>query len=131
MKHRGFSLIEVVIAAVLFVVAVTGVVSSWRTVTGLTDTQLRSGDALTLGEDTLDDLRLSFRGSSDLAVGPHQRFFTRAKVRTAAAVPRGFIVDWTVTAIAGQSFKRIDLVVRWTGVDGRPHALPFVTYRSS
>ena len=130
-RPRAFSLLEVFIAGVLFVVAVTGVVSSWRTVSSLAETQVRRGEALTLAEDTLDDLRLCFRGSADLAVGDHERFFDRDRNRVGAVDARGYQVSWTVTQIPSQTFKRVDLVVQWTGVDGRPHALPFVTYRSS
>lgn len=128
---RGFSLIEVMIAGVIFIVSVTAVVSSWRAIQGLADTQLRRGDAITLAEDVLDDLRLCFRGADDLSVGDHQRFFTKERGRVNAAVPRGYTVSWTVTQIPQQTFKRVDLTVRWTGSDGRPHALPFVTYRPS
>lgn len=130
-RARGFSLIEVLIAGVIFVVSVTAVVSSWRAIQGLADTQLRRGDAISLAEDVLDDLRLCFRGADDLAVGDHTRFFAKDRAPRAAADPRGYTVTWTVTQIPQQTFKRVDLTIRWTGSDGRPHALPFVTYRPS
>ncbi len=128
--NRGFSLLEVLIAGVLFVVAATGVVSSWRTVVGLAETQQRSGEALTLGEDVLDDLRLAFRDSPDLTDGVHQRFFDRRRSPVGAANPLGFTVEWTIAVVPGQTFKRLDLAVRWNGTDARPHRLLFVTYRS-
>ena len=127
---RGFSLLEVIIAGAVFIVAATGVLSSWRTVTGLNETQQRSGEALTLGEDVLDDLRLAFRDSADLSVGAHERFFDRQRAPIAAPSPRGYSVEWTVTVVPGKTFKKVDLVVRWNGSDARPHRLPFVTYRS-
>jgi len=127
---RGFSLLEVVIAGVLFVVAATGVVSSWRTVVVLAENQQRSGEALTLGEDVLDDLRLAFRESGDLTVGAHQRFFDRQRSPVAAVAQQGYTVEWTVAVVPSQTFKRVDLAVRWTGTDARPHRLLFVTYRS-
>lgn len=130
-RALGFSLIEVMIAGVIFVVSVTGVVSCWRSIQGLADTQLRRGDAISLAEDTLDDLRLCFRGADDLAVGDHQRFFTKDRAPVGAAAARGYAVQWTVTQITAQTFKRVDLAVRWTGSDGRAHTLPFVTYRPS
>ncbi|MDP2339527.1 MAG: hypothetical protein Q8O67_01105 [Deltaproteobacteria bacterium] len=126
---RGFSLLEVLIAAVLFIVCVTGVVSTWSSVAGLADTQVRRGEGITLAEDVLDDLRLCFRGSDDLRVGHHTRFFTRDRAAALVEDPRGYRVDWDVVAILDQSFKRIDLVVSWRGSDGRPHDFSFATYR--
>lgn len=128
--RRGFSLLEVLVAGAVFIVAATGVVSSWRTVAALNETQQRSGEALTLGEDVLDDLRLVFRDSADLGVGVHQRFFDSQRAPTAGPVARGYTVEWTVVIVSGQTFKQIDVAVRWTGSDARPHRLPFVTYRS-
>lgn len=64
---RAFSLLEVMFAAALFLLVVTGVVSTWRTVTGFSDTQRRRSEAVSLGEDVLDDLRLAFRSDPELA----------------------------------------------------------------
>ena len=126
---RGFSLLEVMIAGALFLLVVAGVVSTWRSVTGFSDTQRRRSEAVSLGEDVLDDLRLAFRSDPDLAVGNHARFYSRDRSRIAAAAGDGFEVDWQVVDFAGQTFRRVDLVVRWRGVDRRNHELPFVTFR--
>ena len=126
---RAFSLLEAMIAGSLFLLTVAGAVSTWRTVTALQDTQTRRGLGINLADDVLDDLRLRFRDADDLAVGQHQRCFRRDRVATACPEAAGYTVRWDVTAIPQQTFKRIDLVVKWRGVDGADHALPFVTYR--
>ena len=130
-RGRGFSLLEVLIAAVLFIIVVTAVVSTWSTVVGLADVQVRRGEAVTLAEDVLDDLRVRFRASDDLRVGHHELFFSKARAPITVPEPNGYVVAWDVVTIPDQSFRRIDLVVSWRGVDGRQHSLPFATYRPS
>jgi Tfp pilus assembly protein PilV len=128
---RGFSLLEVLIAGVMFVVVVAGVVSTWSTVTGLQGMQQRRTAAIILAEDVLDDLRLRFRGADDLAIGLHERCFTVDRVPAACPQPAGYTVRWDVLAVARRTFLQIDLVVRWTGANGVEHAVPFSTFRAN
>jgi Tfp pilus assembly protein PilV len=128
---RGFSLLEVLVAGVMFVVVVAGVVATWSTVTGLQGMQQRRTAAIILAEDVLDDLRLRFRGADDLAIGVHERCFTVDRVPAACPQSAGFTVRWDVLAVAQRTFLQIDLVVRWTGANGVEHAVPFSTFRAN
>jgi len=129
LPRRGFSLLEVMIAASLFLLVVSGVVTTWKTTTGFSDTQRRRSDAVSLGEDVLDDLRLAFRGDPELTLGSHIRFYARDRGRLAAAADDGYEVEWRVVDFTQQTFRRVELVVRWRGVDQRKHELSFVTFR--
>ncbi len=129
MSARGFSLVETMVAGTMFLLVVGGVVSAWRGVVALRETQHRRLAAIALGEDVLDDLRLRFRGDDDLDSGVHERCFTFDRAAAACPQPRGYTARWDVVDMPGRSFVRIDLLVRWTGGDGLAHAVPFVTYR--
>ena len=131
MRIRGFSLLEVLIAGIIFVVVVAGVVATWSTVTALQGMQQRRTAAIIVAEDVLDDLRLRFRGDDDLAIGVHERCFTGDRVPAACPQPAGYSVRWDVLAVAQRTFLQVDLVVRWTGTNGVEHAVPFSTFRAN
>jgi hypothetical protein len=117
------------VAGVLFLIAVSGVVSAWRTVSGLHETQERRADAIHLAEDVLDDLRMRFRGDAALSVGRHDQCFRRDRAVATCPSARGYTVTWDVSTLPDQNFLQVDLVVSWTGLDGVEHRLPFVTFR--
>lgn len=126
--RRGFSLLEVVVAASLFLVGVAGILTSYSTITNLAETQRLQVDALSVAEDVLDELRLQGRGGDDIAVGDHDRFFDRD--RQVVAAGGLFHVHWTVRQDPDFSFRRVDLDVSWTGSNGVVHRVPFVTFRA-
>jgi type II secretory pathway pseudopilin PulG len=129
-SRRAFSLIEVLVAGAMFAVGTAGILSAWLTLQGLIDTQRRSADAVVVAEDVLDALRLQPRGGPLLQPGNHQRFFTRDRVEAEAATPDGFVVAWTVGVVDPEvTYNRIDLDVRWFGMDRREHRLAFITFR--
>jgi type II secretory pathway pseudopilin PulG len=131
-RDRAFSLIEVLIAGAMFAVGTAGILSSWVTLNGIIDTQRRNADAIVVAEDVLDGLRLQPRGGALLRQGNHQRFFTRNRVEAEVAPPDGFVVAWSVGVVdSNLTYNRIDLSVRWFGVDRREHRLTFVTFRPS
>ncbi len=126
---RAFSLLEAMISSVLFLIAVAGVVGTWRTVSALHETQERRADAIHLADDVLDDLRMRFRGDATLLVGHHELCFGRDRASTTCPAARGYTVGWDVTTVPDQSFLQVDLAVAWTGRDGVEHRLAFVTFR--
>ena len=128
-RLHAFSLLEVLIAGSMFLIGVTGVVTAWKSITGVVDTQRRSTDAIVVAEDVLDELRLQHRAGPMLAIGPHERFFRRDRVEVPAPDPQGYRVAWDVSQVGNFSFRRVGLTVDWIGVDGRTHSLSFLSYR--
>lgn len=126
---RGFSLLEVLIAGAMFAVGTTGVLSSWSTINGIVDTQRRSADAIIVAEDVLDELRLQQRTGPDLTIDGHQRFFTKDREGAVSPTIDGYIVEWQVAQVGTFSYRKVDLTVRWRGVDRREHRLAFLTFR--
>ena len=126
---RGFSLLEVLIAGAMFAVGTTGVLSAWSTINGIVDTQRRSADAIIVAEDVLDELRLQQRTGPGLTIDAHQRFFTKDRQDIASPTIDGYIVEWQVAQVGAFSYRKVDLAVRWRGVDRREHRLAFLTFR--
>ncbi len=130
MRNRGFSLIEVMIAGAMFAVGTAGILSAWFTLNGAIDTQRRSADALVVADDVLDSLRLQPRGGRHLTLGQHVSFFGRDRSELEVAATDGFTVRWLVSSTGNENtYQRVDLDVRWMGLDRREHRLGFITYR--
>jgi prepilin-type N-terminal cleavage/methylation domain-containing protein len=128
--RQGFSLIEVLIAGAMFSMGTAGILSAWVTLQGLIDTQRRGADAVVVAEDVLDALRLQPRGGRLLLPGNHERYFTRDRVETEVATSDGFVVAWSVGVVDPDvTYRRVDLAVRWLGIDRREHRFTFVTFR--
>ena len=120
---------EVLVAGAMFAVGTTGVLSAWSTINGIVDTQRRSADAIIVAEDVLDELRLQQRTGPDLTIDGHQRFFTKDRGNVVSPTIDGYIVEWQVTQVGTFSYRKVDLTVRWRGVDRREHRLAFLTFR--
>jgi type II secretory pathway pseudopilin PulG len=128
-SRGGFSLLEVLVAGAMFAVGTTGVLSAWSSINGIVDTQRRSADAIIVAEDVLDELRLQQRTGPGLTIDGHQRFFTRDRENAASPTIDGYIVEWEVAQVGAFSYRKVDLTVRWNGVDRRQHRLAFLTFR--
>ena len=128
---RGFTLLEAMIAGVLFIVGITGVLTAWQSIVVSMEHQRRSIDALSVAEDVLDDLRLRHRDAPELAIGTHARHFTKARAVVGAPDPLGYTVEWQVLDNGSNTFRRVELVVRWRGLDARQHSIDFYTIRAS
>jgi prepilin-type N-terminal cleavage/methylation domain-containing protein len=79
---RGFSLLEVLVAAALFLVTVTGVLSATSTATATYEHQRRLTQAMSVGEFVLEELLLRYTSAEELRLNA-----TRSGDTVTAATP--------------------------------------------
>lgn len=128
---RGFTLLEAIIAGALFLIGITGVLTAWQSILVSMEHQRRCVDAVSVAEDVLDDLRLRHRDAPELKIGTHERYFTKTRAPAPEADPLGYTVEWEVLDNGANTFRRVELVVRWRGLDARQHSIDFYTIRAS
>lgn len=123
---RGFSLIEVMVASVLFLVTLAGVISSFHAATRLFAHYEAETSALAIGESVMEDLLLRGRGDP-LLVDGSTTTFTVDEDGTPSAGGR-FTVTWTVTgATPLDGLRTIDLRITWA--DGANRQVRLTTVR--
>jgi Tfp pilus assembly protein PilV len=81
--RRGFSMLEVMIAGTIFLLALAGVVSGYRTANGIYEHQRRTTVAISIAEFEMEELLLRYSSDASLDVNAK---LTAAKV-IADAVP--------------------------------------------
>jgi prepilin-type N-terminal cleavage/methylation domain-containing protein len=115
----GFTLLEVLIAAVLFAVGITATLSAIDTASGLVEHEGRVTQALHIAEGNIEELLLRPRESADPTPGPHTgRVYDSRGIATSPGVTGAFApvysTTWTVTTGALSS-RLVTLTVTWTG----------------
>ena len=126
---RAFTLIEVMIASVVFLIAVGGTFSALKTGARQFANQRYLTTALQIAESSTEELLLRFQSADDLDPGSHSKQFDAAGNVSATAVASGYTLTWVVTPsnpIA--ALRRIDVTVTWTR-DRVPHRIALFTYR--
>jgi prepilin-type N-terminal cleavage/methylation domain-containing protein len=128
-KPRGFTIIEVMIASVIFILSVAGATSAMRTASMQFQNQRHLTVGLQVAETVIEGLLLHFQSSDALDPGVHTSEFDGNGEASAVAVPGGYRATWTVKpADPIDALRRIDVVVTWT-LDGAPHGVSLFTYR--
>lgn len=126
-QQRGFSLIEVMISGVLFLVTLTGVLVAFHTTTALSSHFEDNTAGVHIAEGVMEELILKTRGDAELADG-----ITVTKTYDTLGVPLvggRFTARWTVVAntpIAGM--KQINLDVTWLE-ETVTHKVSLMTWR--
>lgn len=102
--ERGFTLIEVMIAILITVIAVVGIIAMFMTQSKASSFTRHTSEAAALATDKLEELRTTTTptGSSQLGIDG------TGKAPLAGDPPGVFERQWTVTAVAGYS----DIAVR-------------------
>lgn len=124
--ERAFSLIEVMVASVLFLVTLAGVISAFHTATRLFAHYEAETSALTIGESVMEDLLLRGRGDPLLVDGSTTTFTVD---EDGTPSPGGkFTVTWTITgATPLDGLRTIDLRITWA--DGANRQIRLTTVR--
>ena len=119
---RGFSLIEVMVAAVISVIAIVGLAYSFSAGRGLIDRYATARDALEAAERRLETLAmqaLQDPATADLGAGSHGPLgLTLNQNQTGSEVWRVEWVDDPVDDAGGDAdpndYKRVTVSVRWS-----------------
>lgn len=127
-RARGFSLIEVMVASALFLVTITGVVASTRTLTQAAQHQRHMTMAVHTAERQMEELLLRFNDHDDLDPSlPHERRFDAngEPVLTGGA----YVATWTVTSVAAvAALRHIVLTLSWSEGEAQ-RSVTLQTYR--
>ena len=126
-QGRGFSLLEVMVSGALFLVAVTGVVSTVSTSASLRSDMRLHAAAAEIAQERMERLLTAARGAPELSpTAIHEERRGNSGALDAAGA---FIVSWTVsTLVAVPAVSHVVVDVRWrTG--GRSKNLTLETNR--
>ncbi|HEY4223419.1 MAG TPA: prepilin-type N-terminal cleavage/methylation domain-containing protein [Myxococcota bacterium] len=112
MRQRGFSLIEVMMASVLFLVALSGVITAFHTSQGMFGHYEKETTATHVAESLMEDLMLRQRGDAQLVPGTYSG--TYDDFASVSATGR-YTATWVVVAdVPIQGLKTVTLSVTWT-----------------
>jgi prepilin-type N-terminal cleavage/methylation domain-containing protein len=133
-SSRGFSLIEVLIAAALLGAGVAAVISGYRSAVNVEAHQERVTTALHVAESTIEMLLLRYRDDNELQVKstPYPATPLRFNAQGAPVADGGvFGVTWLISAGPMRGSRRLDVTVSWldAGFMGT-QTLTLTTYRN-
>lgn len=128
--NRGFTLIEVMIAAGVLVISLVGLVVAGVNATKMYANQRSITQAVAVGESVTEEVLLKFETDPEINIGTStSRYFTKNGAPTTAA-NAFYTVTWFVTghpSVTG--ILRIRVLIQWT-VNGQPKQIIWNTYRN-
>jgi hypothetical protein len=126
-RGRAFSLIEVMVSGVLFLVGVAAVFSSYATAVRILAHNHHMTRAISLAEATLEELVYTFSSSGMLTIGSHaaQRRYDEAGRLDPAGL---YEVGWDVRAFKVDEVREVEVHVRWTE-ERQPRSIQLKTWR--
>ncbi len=132
-RGRGYSLIEVMVAAALFAVGIAAILTAFGSLSGLIEHQRRLGTAALIAQSTVQELQSRPATHADLAAGRHTPLVVDADGRvvggTIARTDR-YRVEWTVRPdVPVTGSREVVVVVVWTEGAGQ-RSFSLVVYRS-
>lgn len=119
MKSRGFSLLEVMISAVLLVTALSAVLQSFGSASTVAARNRHLTQAIHVCESVAEALLLREQGDDDLKDIPHVDVLHFNEVGEQVTAPGTYRASWVVepnTPI--QNVRRITITTRWDDAGG-------------
>lgn len=115
--RRGFTLIEVMVAATFFMVSVAGMVTGISIATRQYEHQRHTTAALAILDSVMETLILKQSGDSDITAGNHSAFYDDDGIpQTTAAT---YTASWVVTGgVPIEGMREIRLTVSWQEASG-------------
>jgi type II secretory pathway pseudopilin PulG len=137
-RARGFSLLEVLMASILFLTSLAGLLSGMQTLLNIEEHQRRLTLGSRIGQAEMERALLlapcvtPSAGTTDTCLETKAKFYSKDGSLLTAAASDGFRVDRSVanpgTAGVPDGLRRIDIVVGWSETAGR-RDVGFSTYR--
>ena len=130
MTVRGFSLLEVMVSASLFLVTVSGVVTSTNMLSNMQVHARQMTRAIHLAEFTMEELLLRFNTDPDLdpLQNPHRRDFD-VNGEPCAIGDGVYVATWNVSSVPGvATLKKVNVALSWSE-SGAQKSIDLVTYR--
>ena len=115
---RGFSLLEVMVAGALFVVAVSGMTVTLTAASSTGVLALHQNAARDIARQRIEELLAVASTADALSIGTHSE---RRNLSGAVDAAGLFTVTWNVTAHPQLPVQKIDLGVDWTEPNGTRH----------
>lgn len=117
-KARGFTLIEVMVAGAIGLVAMAGTTAALASNSTVHETQIQKTTALSVAENQMEDLLVRLRTDTDLQTGTWgPRYYNGKGIVTSS--PSFFTVTWTVEENQPlPNVRRIKVKAAWNNIGG-------------
>ena len=117
-KARGFTLLEVMVAGAIGLVAMAGTTAALASNSTVHETQVQKTTALSVAENQMEDLLVRLRTDTDLQTGTWgPRYYTGKGIVSSA--PSFFTVTWTIEENQPlPNVRRIRVKAAWNNAGG-------------
>lgn len=106
-NNKGFTLIELFIAIVLFAIGIVGAAKLQMAAVANNAFSMQVSEALNVAQNTIEDFKILELTSSTFGVGAH----TGASVTTPEG--RTFTPTWSVASVSGSKALDVQVTVKW------------------
>ena len=128
--NRGFTIIDAMIAAALFIITVTSIVRVMSVASTQLSHQKKMTQGINISEGVIEEMLLAYSDSSSVLTAGHHGPYCYTLSGVVASCPAGiFSTSWdVVNDIPLVGMMQINVKTSWKE-RGRQHSVKFVTYR--